>query len=95
MEGIVPSNSHYYSGGVENFLRLLENWSSANTLTYNGSIVVMFPSQIATAYWNQHSNVYGIPTRKWGFDLNFNQQGRLPPLTPAARTVLRASWSAN
>ena len=41
-EGIVPSTGNNYSGGVENFLRLLQNWSG-KTLTYNGSIVVMFP----------------------------------------------------
>ena len=51
LEGIVPSDGAHYSGGVENFLRLLENWSSATTLTYNGSIVVLFDSQYATGYW--------------------------------------------
>jgi len=95
LEGIVPSNGSYYSGGVENFVRLLEDWSSATTITYNGSIVVMFPSQIATNPWNFHPNVYGVPTRRWGFDLNFNQQGGLPPLTPNARSILRSGWSAN
>ena len=48
LEGIVQSTnvgSTYYSGGVENFLRLEENWSGL-TLTYNGSIVVMFPSHL-------------------------------------------------
>jgi len=94
LEGIDPSNTNHYSGGVENFVRLLENWSGY-TLTYNGSIVVMFPSQIATSPWQTTGNYYNAPTRRWGFDVNFNQQGRLPPLTPAARTVLRASWSAN
>jgi hypothetical protein len=52
-EGIVPSNGANYSGGVENFLRLLEDWSKqGTTLTYNGSIVVMFPSQYATSPWS-------------------------------------------
>src|SRR5206468_4817822 len=38
ISGIVPSGSGYYSGGVENFPRFLENWSG-NTLTYYCSIL--------------------------------------------------------
>jgi len=38
-----------YSGGVENFPRFLENWSS-KTFTYNASMVVMFPSRYATKF---------------------------------------------
>ncbi|HTR40537.1 MAG TPA: hypothetical protein VMH87_02815 [Pseudomonadales bacterium] len=100
LEGIVQStnnaasNAHGYSGGVENFLRLLENWSSAN-LWYNGSIVVMFPSQFATNCWQQTGNYYTAPTRKWAFDTNFNNYLNLPPLTPTSQGVLRATWVAN
>jgi len=78
---------------VENFLRLLENWSTSTTLTYNGSIVVLFDSQYATGYWD-NSNYYGVPTRKWGFDQNFNQSTGLPPMTPQVRTTIRESWAA-
>jgi hypothetical protein len=79
-DGIVPSSGSNYSGGVENFLRLLEDWTSSTALTYNGSIVVMFPSQYATNIWN--GSVYGVPKRQWAFDLNFTQPGGLPPFTP-------------
>ena len=51
LAGIVPSNSSYFSGGVENFFRLLETWSS-DTLTFNGSIVALFPSQTANGYFH-------------------------------------------
>ncbi len=91
LEGIVPSNGTYYSGGVENFLRLLENWSGY-TLTYNGSIVVMFPSQYATNHWA--GTYYGVPTRKWGFDTKFNKANLLPPLTPQVKETVRGSWLA-
>jgi hypothetical protein len=64
---------------VENSLRFLEYWAGT-TLTYNGSIVVMFPSIIATNVWG--GSYYGVPTRNWGFDFNFLQQTKLPPLTP-------------
>lgn len=93
LEGIVPSNGSHYSGGVENFLRLLENWPG-NTLTYNGSIIVMFPSHYATNFWQATGVYYNAPTRKWGFDLNFLQSGKLPPLTPQVHAVIRGNWAA-
>ena len=83
LEGIVPSVGNNYSGGVENFPRLLENWAG-HTLTYNGSIVVMFPSVYATNTWQLPSSsgsYYGVPTRNWAFDTNFLSLAGLPPLT--------------
>jgi hypothetical protein len=93
MAGIVPtSSSTGYSGGVENFPRFLENWSS-RTFTYNGSMIVMFPSQIATAPWSGTGTYYNPPTRKWNFDMNFTDPNKLPPNTPAVRTIVRGQWS--
>jgi len=94
LAGIVPSTNSSYSGGVENFLRMLENWGSSRTLTYNGSIVVMFPSQYATNFWQQTGNYYTAPNRAWAFDTNFVQQAGLPPLTPQSKGVIRAAWNA-
>jgi len=94
MEGIVPSDGVSYSGGVENFMRLLEDWSGAgSTLTYNGSIVVMFASQYATSPWGK-SNVYSAPNRKWGFDPNFTDSSKLPPLTPQLKATIRGVYAA-
>jgi hypothetical protein len=90
LEGIVPSSGANYSGGAENFLRLLEDWTSSIALTYNGSIVVMFPSQYATNIWN--GNAYGIPKRQWAFDLNFTHQGGLPAMTPRVKGIIRQGW---
>ena len=92
LAGIVASTNSNYSGGVENFLRTLENWQNA-TLWYNGSIVVMFPSQYATNFWQQTGGYYTAPNRKWAFDLNFEQQSGLPPLTPQSKGVIRANWN--
>lgn len=90
LEGIVPSDGSHYSGGVENVLRLLENWSGSTTLTYNGSIVVMFPSLYATSPWS--GSYYGVPTRRWGFDTNFQDSSKLPPLTPQLRATVRGAY---
>jgi hypothetical protein len=91
LSGIVPSNGSRYSGGVENFPRFLEGWGGKE-LTYNGSMVVMFPSEIATSPWGS-SDVYGAPNRDWYFDLNFMDAAKLPPGTPQLSTLIRASWA--
>jgi len=96
LEGIVQSTivngNKQYSGGVENFLRLLENWTG-DTLTYNGSIIVLFNSIYATNFWQTPGNYYNVPTRAWGFDVNFETQGGLPPIFPSAKAMIRQQWS--
>ncbi len=84
LAGIVETTSGHYSGGLENFPRFLENWDNIN-FWYNGSMVVMFPSQIATGLWQGSGETIGIynpPLRKWSFDFNFNDPSKLPPSAP-------------
>ena len=93
--GIVPSNGTYYSGGVENFPRFLEDWSG-DAFTYNGSMVVMFYSQYATAPWQGTGSTVGVynpPARNWTFDLNFMDPTKLPPATPQLRKTFRGQWA--
>ena len=88
---IVPTTDGSYSGGVENFPRFLEDWAN-RTLTYNGSMIVMFSSAIATGTWKSTGRAYGIynpPRRNWAFDVSFLNPGRLPPGTPE----IRGQWS--
>jgi hypothetical protein len=100
LEGIVQSSTSHpntggingYSGGVENFMRLLESWGPSISLTYNGSIMVMFSSQYATNWWQQTGNYYNAPKRVWSFDTNFLVSADLPPLTPSFTTVIRSNW---
>ncbi len=95
LAGIVESQQvsgvKHYSGGVENFPRFLENWSN-KSLTYNGSMVVMFPSRYATNFWQKTGIYYNPPTRKWAFDMNFLNSEKLPPLTPQVRKLVRGQW---
>jgi len=93
LTGIVPSNGTYYSGGVENFPRFMENWSGVN-FYYNGSMVEMFTSQIANYPWPGTGTVYNPPTRNWAFDTNFNNPSQLPPLTPRVIYLNRARWAS-
>jgi hypothetical protein len=95
LEGIVQSTNSNYSGGLENFLRLEENWSVSISLTYNGSIVVMFPSIYATGFWQNTGNYYNPPKRVWGFDYNFTNPNLLPPLTPKFYKMIRGTWTSS
>lgn len=67
--GIVPSSGGNYSGGVENFVRFLENWTGKN-FTYYGSMVELFPSQIATGTFGK-ANVFNAPTQNWYYETLF------------------------
>jgi len=91
LAGIVKTTSSSYSGGVENFPRFLENWGG-NTLTYNGSMVVMFYSKIATGLWKGTGSYYSPPVRNWTFDVNFLDPRKMPPCTPAFRVLQRGDW---
>ena len=96
LSGIVKSaasgGQKYYSGGVENFPRFVEDWSG-KTLTYNGSMVVMFESQFGKAFWQEPGNYYNAPVRKWAFDLNFMDPRKLPPGTPMIEKLVRGQWN--
>ena len=92
LAGAVETANGYYGGGMENFPRFLEAWGLSNTLTYNGSMVKMFPSQYATNRWGM-SNVYKPPKRDWAYDLNFENPALLPPLTPSMQRVIRNQWA--
>lgn len=94
LAGIVETKTfNSYSGGVENFPRFLETWGASAIFTYNGSMVVMFPSRYATNRWGQ-SNIYAPPARNWAFDLNFKDATKLPPGTPSVSKLFRSKWAA-
>lgn len=92
ISGIVPSDGSAYSGGVENYIRLLENWTGKR-LTYYGSIINLYKSEQAKAPWKDTGNYYNAPTRNWYFDTQFTSPSRLPPGTPTLRTVKKGQWA--
>jgi len=91
LTGVVPTSPGYYSGGMENFPRFLEDWSAAIN-TYNGSMIKMFPSLYATGVWGQ-ANVYSPPSRNWAYDANFYDPTKLPPETPSLLKVISGQWA--
>ncbi|HWX15379.1 MAG TPA: hypothetical protein VNY07_02220 [Chthoniobacterales bacterium] len=90
--GIVPTapvgGDGSYSGGAENFVRFLEDWSSA-TLTYYGSMVELYQSKQSIGEWGK-ANVYSPPKRQWYFDTNF--QTKLPPGSIMIYTYIKGRW---
>jgi hypothetical protein len=72
MAGNVPTgaNGTNYSGGGENFVRFLEDWSTPNaTFTYYGSMLGLYASTQATGSWGTNaSNTYTAPKQYWYFD---------------------------
>ncbi len=93
LTGTVDTTAGHYSGGMENFPRFLESWGSANVLTYNGSMIKMFPSLYATNAWNNNNNIYDPPKRNWAYDANFDDPTKLPPKTPSLLQVIRSQWA--
>lgn len=67
-----------YNGGLENYPRFAENWSTI-TWKYRGSFVSISIPLYVSGEWGPG---YNPPNRDWGYDINFNDHKKLPPLTP-------------
>ena len=88
MTGNKNTTGSQYSGGVENLMRFLEDWSG-KTMTYAGSLVCLWQSQYATGNWPGTGTVYNPPTRNWSYGIDMNH---LPPGTPCVRNINRLMW---
>jgi len=88
MVGNKDTSGSQYSGGLENLIRFLENWSGV-TFTYGGSLVCLWQSVHATANWPGTGTVYNPPNRNWSYGINVNH---LPPGTPRVRYVMKLGW---
>jgi hypothetical protein len=69
--GEVPSSGGNYSGGGENFVRYLEDWTNKN-FTYYGSMIELFNSVTATGPWKGSGSQYKQPGIHWYYDTNFS-----------------------
>ena len=79
--GNVPTgtNGSTYSGGGENFVRFLEDWTS-KTFTYYGSMICPFASLQGIGAWGS-ANVYLAPSEYWYFDSNLSIDSSGNPVT--------------
>ena len=93
ISGIVPTpdGGGNYSGGLENYPRLHENWSG-KTLKIRGSFVELWESSIAQGQWHYGNPIYTAPVRDWDYDTDFNNSSNLPPFTPFAVEIEKTVW---
>lgn len=89
MQGIVSTGNNHYSGGVENYFRLLENWSGIE-YKFSGSIINMWESEIATGVWN-NNDYYNPPNRNWSWDTSLGGAAG-PPGAPSVIEIRRTGW---
>ena len=85
-----------YNGGMHNFPRLHEVWTSGpptdQTLTIAGSFVSLQQPDHVDGLWQQGGSgsfwYYQQPIRNWSFETRFSNPNTLPPMTPQV-TYLR------
>jgi hypothetical protein len=86
--GATASTNGHYGGGLENFPRLMESWTGRR-LNLNGSLVILFPSQVANSTWGS-SWVYSAPAeRAFRFDPKHLTPEGLPRGSPEVRALIR------
>lgn len=73
------------NGGVHNFLRFLEDWSTR--LNYSGSLINLYNSHNNNGTFKCCNDVYSPPTRNWVFDSSFLDVNRIPPGTPFFQSI--------
>jgi hypothetical protein len=100
-----------YSGGLNNYIRMLENWQNV-PLTYVGSFISLgTPVEFSGRYQYGRTTgnivdrsqsdyfYYYPPIRNYSFDTNFNIASQLPPLTPKVvylnQKVFRRDYDSN
>jgi hypothetical protein len=83
----VPSGATRFSGGINNYMRMTESWDVGGTpfpFVYRGSFVSLGPPLEFSGRYFGGGGYYNIPQRDFGFDTDFNQFDKLPPLSPRA-----------
>lgn len=92
-----------FSGGVNNYVRLLEDWGNLYALNYSGSMVSLgSPLEYSGAYRSGGLagyvndtipySYYNIPFRNINYDIYFNDLRKMPPLTPRASYVQQKNF---
>ncbi len=103
----LPVSAKSYSGGANNYIRLLEDWSNSGTpyaFNYSGSLISLGePVEYNGAYRSGGRDpsdptddaYYNIPFRNVNYDLKFSNIKNLPPLTPKASYIATNSFFRN
>lgn len=87
--GNKPASSTEYTGGVENIIHYLEDWSG-DKVTFSGSLINLWTSiqalgSYSTAYFNH-------PSLVWSYDQMFDYAVTSPPGVPTIELLIRTGW---
>ena len=91
--GNLDTTTGQYNGGFENIHRLHEKWSS-KTLTFKGSVAVLYNSTVATGAWVYGGNYYTAPSRVWSFDTDLSSPSYTIPGLPSVYNVTKSGYEA-
>jgi hypothetical protein len=89
LTGNIPATPTTTSGGAQNLVRYLENWSG-RSVNFFGSIGRLFTSTIFNAPYGGVGSVYNQPNRSFTFDHNILLYA--PPGTPNTTSFSRGSF---
>lgn len=89
LTGNVPSTTTSTSGGVQNLVRYLEDWSG-RTVAFYGSLGRLFTSTNFDAPYGGAGTIYNIPNRTFTFDTNMLENK--PPGSPTTTAFSRGSF---
>jgi hypothetical protein len=85
VNGVLPTGTKSYGGGLNNYMRMVENWWDVN-FNYRGSFVSLGgPKEYSGAYQpgcDIDPCYYMVPNRNFSYEADFNSVDKLPPLTP-------------
>jgi hypothetical protein len=95
LTGNVPSSDTVASGGAQNLVRFLEQWTDTSgnkgTVTFNGSLGRLFSSKYFTAPYSAITGVvYTVPNRNFTF--NSGLKTKTPPGAPTITAFSRGSF---
>ena len=91
LSGWVPTTNSAYSGGLHNFPRFLEDWTST-PLHIRGSLVVGWAAVYTRWKWHCCDDVYKAPQRDWGFDPHLKNILNQPPGAPLFDVQATRRW---
>ncbi len=94
LTGNVPSTSAVASGGAQNLVRFLEDWTDTSgnkgTVTFNGSLGRLFSSKYFNSAYQQPGTIYTVPNRNFTF--NTALKTKRPPGSPTITAFSRGSF---
>jgi hypothetical protein len=109
--GTAVANPTKASGGINNYIRMLEDWQttgSAQYFNYSGSFVSLGTPVEYSGLWVNNPGLsgngvtsptwqayYNIPSRNYNFDPKFTSYSNLPPMTPKVTYLQQEVFKRN